>query len=246
MSEMHISRLARRTGVPASTLRYYEERGLLPARRSPAGYRVYDGTAVERLKLITGAKRLGLPLEEIAGLLGVWESGTCAQVKSALLPRIRARVTAAEDRGAELASFSAAAREVLRRVEDLPDRDRPCGPECGGAAVWQEPAEAEGGPGEAVPLVCSLPPEDGADRLAQWREALHGAHREEAGNEARLSVPAARAASLAELAAAEQRCCPFFGFTLEFAGDTLHLRVRVPGHARGLLAGFLEQTARTP
>ena len=38
---MRISQLATRTGVPATTLRYYESAGLLPAGRTAAGYRVY-------------------------------------------------------------------------------------------------------------------------------------------------------------------------------------------------------------
>ena len=69
---------AERSGVPASTLRFYETTGLLPAERSAAGYRIYSGDSVERLQFIAAAKHLGLPLEEIAELLGVWQSGACS------------------------------------------------------------------------------------------------------------------------------------------------------------------------
>ncbi|MEU6039649.1 MerR family transcriptional regulator [Actinomadura sp. NPDC047616] len=72
MTTMRISQLAARTGVPATTLRLYESAGLLPADRTPAGYRVYGQDAVERLAFIGVAKDLGLPLEEIAELLRVW------------------------------------------------------------------------------------------------------------------------------------------------------------------------------
>lgn len=58
---MRISQLAERSGVPATTLRFYEGAGLLPADRTPAGYRSYDEDAVERLAFIGAAKRLGLP-----------------------------------------------------------------------------------------------------------------------------------------------------------------------------------------
>jgi DNA-binding transcriptional MerR regulator len=78
MDAMWISQLAERTGVSASTLRFYEKEGLLAAGRTSAGYRVYGQDAVERLAFIKTAKHLGLPLEEIADLLAAWEAGTCA------------------------------------------------------------------------------------------------------------------------------------------------------------------------
>ena len=79
MTDLLISQLADRTGIPATTLRFYETAGLLPAGRTPGGYRVYGEDAVERLGFIIPAKRLGLPLEEIAGLLHVWADGSCAR-----------------------------------------------------------------------------------------------------------------------------------------------------------------------
>ena len=61
--------------MPASTLRFYEQAGLLPAERTGSGYRVYGEEAVARLEFIASAKHLGLPLEEIRELLGAWEAG---------------------------------------------------------------------------------------------------------------------------------------------------------------------------
>ncbi|MFJ8846033.1 MerR family transcriptional regulator [Streptomyces cyaneofuscatus] len=74
---MRISQLAARSGVPATTLRFYEDAGLRPAERTPAGYRVYGENAVQRLAFIGAAKHLGLPLEEISELLTVWEAAAC-------------------------------------------------------------------------------------------------------------------------------------------------------------------------
>ncbi|WP_244318556.1 MerR family DNA-binding transcriptional regulator [Streptomyces brevispora] len=51
---MRISQLAERSGVPATTLRFYETAGLLPAERTPAGYRLYGQDAVDRLAFIGG------------------------------------------------------------------------------------------------------------------------------------------------------------------------------------------------
>ncbi|MFD4918137.1 MerR family transcriptional regulator [Streptomyces virginiae] len=59
MSALRISQLAERSGVPASTLRFYETAGLLPAERTPSGYRRYG----ERLGSISSAKCSELPPE---------------------------------------------------------------------------------------------------------------------------------------------------------------------------------------
>lgn len=68
MVSVRISQLAERAGVAASTLRFCESEGLLPAERSEAGYRLYDGISVQRLGFIRAGKRVGLPLEEIRDL----------------------------------------------------------------------------------------------------------------------------------------------------------------------------------
>lgn len=148
---MRISRLAERSGGPATTLRSSEGAGLLPADRTPAGYRLYGEAAVERLAFIGAAKHLGLPLEEIGELLGVRESGACRDVKAGLRPRLAARL--AEARAAEPAAFTASAHTALE-LDALPDRASPCDPECGFLAalfeiggawpVWQDIREHKG------------------------------------------------------------------------------------------------------
>jgi len=61
-----ISSLAQRTQTPASTLRYYEEFGILtPVGRTDAGYRQYDEAAVKRIELIRAAQKSGLTLADI-------------------------------------------------------------------------------------------------------------------------------------------------------------------------------------
>ena len=67
---MRIQDLSHKTGVSAKTIRYYEEIGLLPApSRTENNYRQYDEQDVERLRLVAGARRLDLPLEEIQEIL---------------------------------------------------------------------------------------------------------------------------------------------------------------------------------
>jgi DNA-binding transcriptional MerR regulator len=76
---MHrVSDLAAKAGLTAATVRYYEQLGLLPApARTPAGYRTYGAEAVDRLRFIKGAQRLGLRLREIGELLAIRDRGLC-------------------------------------------------------------------------------------------------------------------------------------------------------------------------
>jgi len=248
---MRISQLAARSGVPASTLRFYESAGLLPTARTAAGYRLYGEDAVERLGLISTGKRLGLPLDEIGDLLAVWETGTCAQVKADLRPRITARLAQAAERAAEIEALADALRGALKHVEALPDRTGRCGPACGfpataspppgaaaGPAPSREAADGEGQRWRTAPIACSLAAGDVPSRAAAWREAISGATAAGIPGGMRLTVPASRAAAVAGLAAAEQDCCPFLDFRLHLDGPVLHLEVRAPGDAADMLAAL--------
>ncbi|MFB6712753.1 MULTISPECIES: heavy metal-responsive transcriptional regulator [unclassified Streptomyces] len=106
MTTYRISQLAERSGVPATTLRFYETAGLLPAERTASGYRVYGEAAVDRLAFISSAKLLGLALEEIRDLLDVREEGVCASVRDRMLPLVAGRIAETDGRIAELRAFS--------------------------------------------------------------------------------------------------------------------------------------------
>lgn len=60
-----ISEVAKRSGVAASALRFYEERGLIESRRAGSGHRRYDRSVLRRIAFIVFAQRVGLTLEEI-------------------------------------------------------------------------------------------------------------------------------------------------------------------------------------
>ncbi len=65
-----IGELAKRIGVPTSTVRYYERRGLLmPGDRSGSNYRLYGQDALDRLQFMRAAKAAGFTLSDIALLL---------------------------------------------------------------------------------------------------------------------------------------------------------------------------------
>ncbi|WP_053641043.1 MULTISPECIES: MerR family transcriptional regulator [unclassified Streptomyces] len=242
MRTYRISQLAERSGVPATTLRFYEDAGLLTAGRTPAGYRVYGEDAVERLAFVSSAKLLGLTLDEIRELLDVREEGACASVRARLLPLVEARIAETADRVAELRAFSARLAAVRADLSG-PAPGGPCGPDCGCATAGTTTVTTAGTPAapESIRAVCAL---DGAgfdERAGQWRRLVGRAGaREEIPGGLRLSFPAdpGLAGEIADLAAAEQDCCAFFDFTLHLAPAALRLDVRAPASAARSLAAL--------
>src|SRR5271163_4525548 len=80
---MTIGRVANAAGVSIDTIRFYERQRLLAApRRSFSGYRNYSEDAIDRLRFIGDAKRLGFTLKEIRELLslGVKSTAECGPV----------------------------------------------------------------------------------------------------------------------------------------------------------------------
>ena len=70
---MNIGTAARASGVPAKTIRYYEEIGLIrPAGRSDGNYRVYGDLEVETRRFSRRARGLGFSVDEVAELLDLW------------------------------------------------------------------------------------------------------------------------------------------------------------------------------
>lgn len=72
---MRIGELAERAGTTTRTLRYYESRGLLPARRSGNGYRTYDEDDVRLLDQIRTLQDFGFDLEETRPFVECLRSG---------------------------------------------------------------------------------------------------------------------------------------------------------------------------
>jgi len=65
---LDIGKVAERSGLPASTLRYYEEKGLIKSIGRHGLRRLFDGKVLEQLSLISLGRLAGLSLKEIDGM----------------------------------------------------------------------------------------------------------------------------------------------------------------------------------
>lgn len=80
---MNIGDVARRSGLPAKTIRYYEEIGLIRPQRSENGYRSFRERDLHKLAFLGRARALGFTIEDCRTLLGLYEDEgrESAQVK---------------------------------------------------------------------------------------------------------------------------------------------------------------------
>lgn len=72
---MTIGEISRTTGIPASTIRYYERIGILPAPKRISGKRRYSPEAVDRMSVVKLAQACGFRLEEMRLLISGFHSG---------------------------------------------------------------------------------------------------------------------------------------------------------------------------
>ncbi len=123
-----IGQLARRTGVPARTIRFWSDAGLIPpAARSASGYRLYDAEAVARLELISTLRQLGLGLEVVTAVLS--RTRTLAEVAAAHVTALDTEIRTLRLRRAVLstvASRGAAMEEahLMHKLATLSARER--------------------------------------------------------------------------------------------------------------------------
>lgn len=70
---MNIGEIAGHTGLPAKTIRYYEDIGLICPQRTTNGYRVFSQTDAHKLTFLGRARALGFSIEECRKLLALYE-----------------------------------------------------------------------------------------------------------------------------------------------------------------------------
>ena len=118
---MHIGIIARKSGIPAKTIRYYESIGLIDsAERTESGYRVYGPEDVHTLRFVQRARGLGFSVGDVGKLLTLWRDRrrSSAQVK-ALAQRHVAQI----DR--KIAELQALRDTLVHLVERCHGDDRP-------------------------------------------------------------------------------------------------------------------------
>lgn len=169
--QFKVGDLARQTGKSVRALRLYEELDLLhPVARSNGGFRLYDESALTRIRWIELLQETGLSLHQIQALLKAWQSSRSGPDAMAVV-RDTFRTKLAETREA-ITRYEALARELEGTIEYLrtcqacrPPRttqqDCPHCPEDHG--MKQEPALVAGfhtDPGRTDRIVLHLAPEN--------------------------------------------------------------------------------------
>jgi MerR family redox-sensitive transcriptional activator SoxR len=138
-----VGQLAERSGVAASALRYYEDRGLIASYRSAGNQRRYPRAALRRVAFIRSAQRVGLSLEEVAEALATLPEGRTptkadwARLSRGWRPRIEAQIERLERLRDRLDSCIGCGCLSLRRcaLSNPDDEVEPRGP----GAVFLEP-----------------------------------------------------------------------------------------------------------
>lgn len=108
---MNISQVAQASGLPAKTIRYYEEIGLIRPMRGENGYRAFRDSDLHKLAFLGRARSLGFSIEECRALLALYEdrdraSGDVKALAVGHLAQIRAKI-------AELHAMEATLAELV-------------------------------------------------------------------------------------------------------------------------------------
>ncbi len=119
---MNIGDVAKASGVPAKTIRYYESVSLIPpAHRTDSGYRTYDGNDVARLRFIQRSRSLGFSVRDVGTLLDLWHNRARASAEVKALAT--AHMAEIDRKIAELQSMRETLRDLSERChgDDRPD-----------------------------------------------------------------------------------------------------------------------------
>lgn len=120
---LKIGEVARLVGMPAKTLRYYEDIGLVsPAGRTDSGYRIYGWRELERIGFVRRAKLMGLTLDQIRSLVKTAEDGIPNGVFQRLDDLLDRKLEETERKMEELRAFRESLLEYRDRAADAEAR----------------------------------------------------------------------------------------------------------------------------
>jgi DNA-binding transcriptional MerR regulator len=251
MAGYRISEVAAQTGFSTSTLRFYEDVGLIsPAGRLGNGYRKYDERDLDRLRFIARCKRLGLTLEEITGLVELFELDECAPVQERLRELLVAKRRDVKDQIAELENLSGELARVADRL-GVPASAGACDDSCAcfaddgtDAAVVLETIPFGTDSIRDAPIACTLDPAAMLERVTEWQTlAAKVVERTDAPDGVQLRfTPDVSAAEVAELATKEHGCCSFLDFSVGITNGETTLTIAAPSEARETIDTLLQRS----
>lgn len=251
MTMMRIAEVAKRTGVPAATLRYYEDIGLLaPAGRSENGYREYADRDLERLAFISRAKSLDIRLHELRDLVDVWDTADCSHVQHRMAAVVNARVAETQARIVDLVALAGQLQSAAAMLSSAQASDGECGPDC--ACMDESDSAVESLPfptmqaAAATPVACTLPSKFAEARMSDWQAViLRASNRETRVAGVTLTFPhdAALISEIARLATAEVSCCSFLRFDVAIDVVGVRLQVAAPAGAREFITDLFGSAA---
>lgn len=111
MQNFGIGEIANRAGIAASTIRYYEQIGLLPLAMRVSGKRRYELEILQKIRLIRLAKQAGLSIEEIQTLLHDFPEDTSPSVRWTTLAQ--AKIIELDERMAQIQEMKVLLEKTL-------------------------------------------------------------------------------------------------------------------------------------
>jgi Cu(I)-responsive transcriptional regulator len=118
---MNVGDAAVRSGLPAKTIRYYEEIGLIAPARAGNGYRDYSSDDIHRLAFLRRARNLGFSIDDCRQLMALYRDRSRASHDVREIAA--AHVSAIEEKVRELQSMRATLQKLIHAChgDDRPD-----------------------------------------------------------------------------------------------------------------------------
>jgi len=119
--KLTIGRLARKAGVGVETVRYYQQRNLLPVPAKAGAFRYYSPELVDTIRFVKRAQELGFTLDEIAELLRLHDGANRALIRQIAMARLQQIVA----KLADLERMQGVLKHLVDECEHT-GSDRPC------------------------------------------------------------------------------------------------------------------------
>jgi MerR family copper efflux transcriptional regulator len=130
---MNVGTAARRSGLPAKTIRYYEDIGLIRPARTQNGYRDYTGDDIHRLTFLRRARGLGFSIENCRQLMALYRDK--GRASHDVREIAKGHVEAIEEKVRELESMRATLQKLIHACHGDERPDCPILDDMAGAAA---------------------------------------------------------------------------------------------------------------